>query len=204
MHLLRVITPVCATLAALASVVPICATHAAEVPGDLGVSAEVQQWRVQFAMRYIAKDCQISDLHVLYYVDSSQPALFKVRTRSELGAVLDARLSHVALSDWSRSYGGAAVGPIAYGADVAHTVRRLGALVPLPPEPEVVIGLPVPPERIPASNLRLPRVFDGVTVEEALDQEARAFRGIASVAFCEKPRLIEFELTDAIPLPPPR
>jgi hypothetical protein len=204
MNLLRVATPVCVTLAVVASALPLCATRAAEVPGDLGVSAEVQHWRVQLAVQYIAKDCTSGDLRVLYYADASQPGLFKVRTSSELGAVLDTRLSHVALGDWSRSYAGAAIGPIAYGTDVAHVVGRLGAQVPPPPEPEVFIGLPVAPKHIPASELRLPHMLDGVTVEEALDQEAKAFRGIATVAFCEEPRLIEFELTDATPGPPPR
>jgi len=195
----RVFAPTCVTLAVMVSTLPFCATRAADVPNDLGVSADVQQWRVQFAVQNIAKDCPNGDLQILYYVDGSQPGLFKVRTRSKLGVILDTRIFHLMLSDWSRSYAGAAIGPIAYGTDVARAAGSLGARVPLPPEASVDIGVPIPPKHIPPSTLSLPRAFEGVTVEQALDQEAEAFRGIATVGFCEKPRLIEFELTNALP-----
>jgi hypothetical protein len=202
MNLARVIAISAALAVAITARSPAQAADAAAEPGDLGVAADIDAVRFDIALQEIAAArCPNSDQHILYYVDGSRPELLKVRTRSDLGAILDTRLHHLQLGDWPRSYAGAAIGPVARSPEVARSIAKLGASLSPPIDAPAVVGAPVPPRHISADRMRLPREIDGVTVEEALDQTARAFGGIVTVAYCDQPRLLEFEITDA-PLSP--
>ncbi|HEX4097408.1 MAG TPA: hypothetical protein VHX64_11810 [Caulobacteraceae bacterium] len=199
---LACIAPICATLGAAVSALLLTASaaHAAKAPDDLGMRADVEVARLDIALQNIAPECQGSAQHILYYVDGSEAALLKVRTRSPLGAFLDTRLHRIELDDWSRSHLGASLGPIEASPEVARAKTKLGASFAPPPATELVdafdAGAP-----IPASELRLPREINGVTLEQALDQVARSFGAIVTIATCDRPRLIEFEVSN-LPIEP--
>ena len=177
-----------------------CAGHPTQVTDDLGVAAAEQPEAVQKARDWLGKDC--GDARILYYADGKEPGLFKVRNRLGLTAMLDLRLHHLQLRDAERWDDKTTVYRVEFGPDVQREAQHLGVKLvgPLPfsawaQNPDgsvfVVSDLSTARKRDDPTPPPLPSEFNGVTLEQALDQVAEKLTTIVVVGECDNPRRID-------------
>jgi hypothetical protein len=178
----------------------VCVCHATPVAEEVGaIDVALHSNAAQDARDWLGKDC--GDARILYYADGSMPGLLKVRNRLDLAAVLDTRLRHLRLSDAERWDPKKTVYGLEFSADVRREAKRLGAdlVGPLPfsawaqgPGGVVVVSdLVVAHRRDDPTPPPLPGEFNGVTLEQALDQVAKKLTTTVVVGECDKPRRLD-------------
>ena len=188
-----------ALIALSACLAALCTGQAAQAADDLGVAAAELPDAVQKAQDWLGKDC--GDARVLYYADGKEPGVFKVRNRPGLAAILDMRLHHLRLGDAERWDPKKTVYGVEFSSDVRREAQHLGAdlVGPLPfsawaqlPDGSVFVvsDLAVARKRNDPTPPPLPNEFNGVTLEQALDEVAEKLNTIV-VGECDNPRRID-------------
>ncbi len=191
----RAIAWTCAALTILsAQLAPAGSIAASVVPDDLGVASEVQPDAVKKALDWLGDGC--NDARVLYYADASKGGLLKVRTRSDLAAVLDVRLRHLQLAPAARVDPKKGVYAIEFSPDVRRAAKQMSAdlVGPLPydawsqnPDGSVFIISDLAHGGPP----KLAGELNDISVEQALDRAAIGFGAVVVVGECMKPRQID-------------